>query len=133
MDMTHLKPFLDAMHRGNADGLSEHMRDDIKLLSPIFAEPFVTKAKVLGVLSLLVKIADHFEVTDMLIGEKNAAVFITIRSGEDEVRGVDDVHVDEEGLICSMTIQWRPLEAIVAMQRRLAPLIGVPALELVER
>lgn len=129
----HLQPFMDAMHRRDEAGLAEHVRGDIVLNSPIFAEPFEGKEKVLAVLSLIVGLADDFEVTDMLTGETNAAMFITIRASEDEVQGVDNVHVDDDGLIKSMTIQWRPLAAIVAMQQRLAPKIGVPALGLVER
>jgi hypothetical protein len=133
MDMTHLKPFLDAMHDGNGDGLAKHMTDDVTLRSPIIAEPFEGKKKVLAVLSLLLDAADSFEVTGMLEGDRNTAVFVTIRAGDTVVQGVDDMHVDEHGLVSSMTIQWRPLASIVAMQQLLAPKIGVPVLELVER
>jgi hypothetical protein len=48
------------------------------------------------------------------------------------VTGVDDMTVDDDGLITSMSVQWSPLEQIVAIQQKLAPLIGVPALKLVE-
>ena len=133
MDMTHLKPFLQAMHDGNSDGLGKHMTDDVTLRSPIIAEPFAGKERVLAVLSLLRDTADSFEVTDMIQGDRNTAVFVTIRAGDTVVQGVDDTHVDEHGLISSMTIQWRPLASVVSMQQLLAPKIGVPVLELVER
>jgi hypothetical protein len=32
-----------------------------------------------------------------------------------------------------LSVQWRPLEAVVAIQQRLAPQIGASALELVEK
>lgn len=133
MNMTHLQPFLDAMHGRDKTGLAEHMTDDVTLRSPIIVEPFEGKDKVLGVLSLLLDIADSFQVTNMVSGDRNAAVFVTIRAGDAEVEGVDDMHVDATGLVSGMTIQWRPLAAVVAMQQLMAPKIGIPALQLVAR
>ena len=132
MNMTHLTPFLDAMHRGTPNALAQHMSDDVVLRSPILEQPFRGKERVLGVLCVLLQAADSFEVTDIVTAQHNAAVFVTMRAGEVQVDGVDDMHVDDAGLITTMTILWRPLPAIVAMQQKLAPLIGVAPLRLVE-
>lgn len=131
MDMVHLQPFLDAMHRGDKDGLAEHMTEGVTLRSPIVEQPFEGTQQVLGVLSMLLSVADGFEVTNMIAGERNAAVFVTIRAGDVTVEGVDDMHIDAEGKVSGMTIQWRPLSAIVAMQQLMAPLIGISAMKLV--
>lgn len=131
MDMTHLKPFLDGMHAGRADRLADHMSEDVVLNSPILADPVRGKAAVAGVLAALLQVADSFEVTSIVAAERNAAVFVTIPAGDVTVEGVDDMHVDREGLVSSMTIQWRPLPAIVAMQQLIAPVIGAPAMRLV--
>ena len=131
MDMTHLEPFLDAMHRGDVAGLSAHMSQDVVLRSPILAEPIYGKAAINQLLNLLLQVVDTFEVTDLVAAETHAAVFVTVTGGDVTVEGVDDMHVNSDGLVSSMTIQWRPLPAIVAMQQRLAPLLGVPALTLV--
>ncbi len=131
MDMTHLKPFLDAMHRGDVAGLSVHMSQDVVLRSPILADPVHGKAAVNQLLSVLLRVVDKFEVTDLVTAETNAAVFVTITAGDVTVEGVDDMHVDPDGLVSGMTIHWRPLPMIVAMQQRLAQVLGVPALRLV--
>ncbi|RTE88362.1 hypothetical protein D6B98_36105 [Bradyrhizobium sp. LVM 105] len=57
---------------------------------------------------------------------------LRIRAGDAEVTGVDDLSVDTDGRIARMSIQWRPLEKFVAIQQRLAPLIGAPKLRLVQ-
>ena len=56
-----------------------------------------------------------------------------IGAGDVEVTGVDDMEVDEDGRISGMSVQWRPLANVVAIQQRLAPLLSVPAFELVEK
>ena len=131
MDMTHLKPFLDDMHDGNADALVDHMSKDVILNSPILAEPVRGKAAVAGVLAALLQVADNFEVRSIVAAEGRAAVFVAIRAGDVVVEGVDDMHVDRDGLVSSMTIQWRPLPAVVAMQQLIAPVIGSPIMRLV--
>ena len=131
MDMTHLQPFLDAMHRNESEALSVHMSEDVVLRSPILPDPVQGKDAVGRLLAVLLRAAESFVVTDLIAAETHAAVFVTIRSGAVVVEGVDDMHVDAAGLVSSMTIQWRPLPALVAMQQRLAPLIGAPALTLV--
>ena len=131
MNMNHLQPFLDAMHRGDSAALSAHMSEDVVLRSPILADPIEGKVAVSRLLAVLLQVADSFTVTDLVPADTHAAVFVRIHSGEIMIEGVDDMHVDSAGLVTSMTIQWRPLPALVEMQQRLAPLIGAPALRLV--
>lgn len=76
---------------------------------------------------------DELETAAIIAGENRAAIMLRIRAGEAEVTGVDDMIVGADGRIISMTVQWRPLAGIVAIQQKLAPLVGVPALELVEK
>ena len=133
MNMTHLQPFLDAMDSKHTEALGEHLSDDVSLKSPFVTEAFVGREAVVNVLKTLLSAVDRFETMAVMVGDARAAVALRIRSGDTEVTGVDDMTIDAEGLIDSMSVQWRPLTAIVAMQQKLAPLIGIPALELVER
>ena len=133
MNMTHLQPFLDAMHAGDFEAAADHMSDGVLLRSPILVEPFVGRDAVRRLLAVLLQAADSFEVTDMVTADTRALVFVTIRSGDVVVDGIDDMRVNADGLVSSMTVQWRPLPAIVAMQRRIAPFAGLPLLELVQR
>ena len=133
MNMVHVQPFLDAMHAKSVDKLAEHLSVDVAIYSPFVTQPFTGKDTVVGVLRALLSGVDEFEATGIIADEQRAAVLLRIRAGSTEATGVDVVTVDADGLINSMSIQWRPLEALVAIQQRLAPLIGVPVLELVQR
>ena len=132
MNTEHLLPFLDAMHTGDKDGLKDHLAEDVILRSPIVVEPFEGRDIVLAVLGALLSVITKFEVTDTIIGDTHAAIILAIMAGDVEAQGVDYVHVNDEGLIDSMIIQWRPLPAIVAIQQKLAPVIGIPPLQLVQ-
>ena len=131
MDKIHLQPFLDAMHAKNPAALAAHMSDDVTLRSPILPDPVAGKKPVGDLLTALLSVVDEFTVTDMIEAGTRAAVFVTIRAGEAQVTGVDDMHVDHDGLVSAMTIQWRPLGQIVAMQQLLAPVIGAPVMKLI--
>jgi hypothetical protein len=37
---------------------------------------------------------------------------------------MDHMHLNDAGLVDSMTVAWRPLPAVVAVQQRLAPKLG---------
>ena len=132
MMMEHVSPFLDGMRTRNPDALSEHLAEHVVLESPIFTEPFIGKEAALGVLKVLLSAIDEFEAMDIIAGENRAAIMLRIRAGGVEVTGADDLTIDRDGRIAKMSIQWRPLEKIVAIQQRLAPLIGAPKLGLVE-
>jgi hypothetical protein len=133
MDMTHVQPFLDGMDAGRVDRLGDHLSDDVVLFSPMVSEPFVGREAVVNVLGVLHAAVDEFMTTAVIAGDTRAAVMLRIRAGDTEVTGVDDMSVGPDGRITSMSVQWRPLANIVAIQQRLAPLIGIPALELVEK
>ena len=132
MSLEHLKPFLEAMGQGDTDSLAAHLAEDVFLRSPIVVKQFEGKGQVLEVLKALLSIIDRFEVTDTLIGDTHVAAVLKIKVGDIEVEGVDYIAIDKDGLIKSMVIQWRPLPLVVAIQQKLAPVIGIPALKLVE-
>jgi hypothetical protein len=132
MMMNHVSPFLEGMRARNPDGLAEHLAEDVVLESPVFTTPFIGKEAAMGVLKILLAGIDEFEATEVIAGETRAAIMLRIRAGDAEVTGVDDLTVDADGRIARMSIQWRPLEKIVAIQQRLAPLAGVPKLGLVQ-
>lgn len=132
MEMKHVTPFLDGMHARVPDDLGRHLGDDVVLNSPFVSAPFVGRDAVMKVLRVLLSAVDEFETTAVIAGDNRAAVMLRIRAGEAEVTGVDDMVVGTDGRITSMTIQWRPLHQVVQIQQKLAPLIGVAALRLVE-
>ena len=133
MDMRHVHPFLEAMDNKRSDVLTKHLSTDVVLYSPFVVEPFVGREAVHALLAVLLSAVDEFTTTAIIADENRAAIILRIRVGDVQVTGVDDMSIDGDGLICRMSVQWRPLANIVAIQQKLAPLIGVPSLILVEK
>ncbi len=126
-----LTRFLDAMHSKDLDQLKADLAEDATLRSPIVPEPFVGKDKCFAVLGYLLRVVDEFNVREILPGNKLFAVFLEIRVDDIHIEGVDMMGLNEKELVDEMTIMWRPLPAVVAVQNRIAPLLGIPALSLV--
>lgn len=125
-----LKAFLEAMQARDAEGAARHLAENVTLKSPIVVEPFVGRDQAAGILTHLLGIIDKFTMVDLLADSTHFAAVFTIKAGLTSVEGMDYIHTDDEGKVDAMTISWRPLPAVVAVQNRLAPALGVPTLTL---
>ena len=125
-----LAALLDGMHARDAQKVAENVSEDIVLNSPIFADPFVGRERAVGVITHLLSVVDQFEPGEVLWGHDKFAAILKLRVGTTEVEGVDVMTLNEQGKVNSMTIQWRPLPAVVDVRNRLAPAVGVPVLKL---
>ena len=127
----HLNAYLEAMGRRDVEGTKAHMADDVVIHSPIVPAPFHGKEKVAGVLDALLSTVDSFEPKLLLRDGADFVAVFTIRLGDHVIDGMDHMHLNDEGLVDSMTVAWRPLPAIVAVQQKLAPKLGGAAMKLV--
>jgi hypothetical protein len=120
MDLTHIHAFTAAMRRKDLDTMLTHMADDIILKTPLVAEPFKGKAAIRPVVEALLRVVDKFDFREIMQGPGHVSAFFGITVGSNELDGVDFWRIDEAGLIQEMTVLWRPLPAIVAVQNKLA-------------
>jgi hypothetical protein len=120
MDLTHIHAFTAAMQRKDLDTMLTHMADDIILKTPLVAEPFKGKAAIRPVVEALLRVVEKFDFREIMQGPGHVSAFFGITVGPNELDGVDFWRVDEAGLIQEMTVLWRPLPAIVAVQNKLA-------------
>lgn len=127
----HLTPFLEAMHEGDLARASEHLSETIELNSPILPAPFKGRESVIAVLGALLSTIDAFEPKKMMRDGADVIATLTIRFEEHVIDAFDHVHLDADGRIETMTIAWRPLPAIVAIQQSLVPKLGGKAMRLV--
>lgn len=127
----HLDAFLDAMHRRDASGTEAHMADDVVIYSPLSPEPFKGKQQVQGILNQLLLTVDEFTPKLVLRDGADFAAIFTIELGPNKLDGMDHMHINEAGFIDSMTVTWRPLSAVVEVQKLLAPKFGMKPLTLV--
>ncbi len=108
------------MQRKDVDTMLTHMADDIILKTPLAAEPFHGKAAIRPVVEALLAVVDRFEFREILQGPRHVSAFFGITIGSIALDGVDYWRLTEAGLIEEMTVLWRPLPAVAAVQEKLA-------------
>jgi limonene-1,2-epoxide hydrolase len=127
----HLDAYLEAMGRRDVKGTKAHMADDVVIHSPIVPAPFQGKEQVVKVLDALLSTVDAFEPKLLLRDGANFVAVFTIRFCDHVIDGMDHMHLNDSGFLDSMTVAWRPLPAVVAVQRKLAPKLGGKAMMLI--
>jgi limonene-1,2-epoxide hydrolase len=127
----HLGAYLEAMGRRDVEGTKAHMADDVVIRSPIVPTPFQGREQVTRVLDALLSTVDAFEPKLLLRAGADFVAVFTIRFGDHVIDGMDHMHLNDAGLVDSMTVAWRPLPAVVAVQQKLAPKLGGKAMMLV--
>tara|TARA_R110001599_G_scaffold336910_1_gene554960 strand:+ start:204 stop:584 length:381 start_codon:yes stop_codon:yes gene_type:complete len=119
------------MGERDVTGAIAHLSDGIIIRSPIFSTPFEGKADATKVLTHLLQTLDSFEPKLLLRDGADVVAIFTAKCGEHVIDGMDHLHLGPTGLIDSMTVAWRPLTAVVAVQQLLAPKLGEKAMQLV--
>ncbi len=127
----HLDAYLEAMGMRDVEATKAHMADNIVLRSPIAPAAFSGKERVAEVLTQLLDTVDAFEPKRLLRDGADFVAVFTIRFGDNVIDGMDHMHLNDAGLVDSMTVAWRPLAAVVAVQQKLAPKLGGKAMMLV--
>ncbi|OBI73195.1 hypothetical protein A5664_30320 [Mycolicibacterium fortuitum] len=124
--MSHdaLQPYLDAIGSGDAARLSAVFADDVQLKSPLFAAPVAGKQAATKVLGVLFGAADSVALGDVFVGADGYAIALSITVGDISLEGLEYVQLDADGLVQVLMVSLRPLDGLVALQNRLAPLIG---------
>ena len=128
---THLQAFLNGLIQRDAASLTEHIADNVKIKSPIVEAAFDGKTRAAAVFSVILSVVDRVELVELITNTPRAVAFLSLEVSAAQLDGVLDIHLDESGLIERLTIFWRPLPAMVLAQQKIAPLIGMPAMQLV--
>lgn len=84
-----------------------------------------------AVLDALLSTIDAFEPKMMMREGADVIALLTIRFKNHVIDAFDHVRLGEDGRIETMTIAWRPLSAVVAVQQSLVPKLGGQAMKLV--
>ena len=127
MNLNHIHAFTAAMQHKDLDAMLAHMSDDVTLRTPLIAEPFEGKAALRPVVEALLAVVDEFEFLELMTGPQHVAEFFRVTVGSNVLDGLDYWRLDDAGLIKEMTVLWRPLPAIVAVQDKLNTAARQPA------
>jgi limonene-1,2-epoxide hydrolase len=127
----HIDAYLKAMGERDVASAKIHMADDVIIYSPLVPAPFKGKNSVADVLTALLGTVDAFEPKMLLRENADFVAVFTIKLGDHTIDGMDHMHINEAGFVDSMTVAWRPLPSVVAVQQKLAPKLGGKAMKLV--
>lgn len=127
----HIDAYLKAMGERDVASAKIHMADDVIIYGPLVPAPFKGKKSVADVLTALLGTVDAFEPKMLLRENADFVAVFTIKLGDHMIDGMDHMHINEAGFVDSMTVAWRPLPSVVAVQQKLAPKLGGKAMKLV--
>ena len=120
MELNHIHAFTDAMQRKDLEAMLTHVTDDVVLKTPLVAEPFRGKAALRPVVEALLAVVDAFAFHEVMQGPQHVSSFFRVTVGSVELDGMDYWRLNDAGLIQEMTVLWRPLPAVAAVQDKLA-------------
>lgn len=126
----HIDAYRRALGRDDVPAIRAHLAPDIVLAGPLGPRPFRGREQVVQVLGALMVTIDAFEPGLLLREGADFVSLCAIRFREHVIDGVDHLHVNTAGLVDRMTVAWRPLPAMVAIQQDLAPRLGGRAMAL---
>jgi hypothetical protein len=120
-------PFRLAAEAKDLDLLTEALREDVILHSPILFRGFEGREMVAGVLTHVAATLEELEYTDELAGERTVALRFKAKVGDRELEGIDFLELDEEGRVAELTVFMRPMSALTAFNEQMAARLGVEA------
>lgn len=131
MSTDHVDDYFTALADRDSLRIVPHLAENVVLLGPIFPEPTLGKEAVVEVLSGFLETIDSLKANLRFAMDRDVAVFFSFTCGGVTVKGNEHLHLNEEGLIDSIEVAWRPLPAAVQVQEVFASKLGFPAMRLV--
>ena len=120
-------PFRIAAENKDLEAMTEVLREDVVLHSPILFRGFEGREIVLGVLTHVVATLEDFRYTDELAEGDTVALRFKARVGDRELEGIDFLELDADGKVAELTVFMRPMSALKAFNEQMAARLGVEA------
>lgn len=123
--MPESHPFRTAAEAKDLDLLTETLREDVVLHSPVLFRGFEGREVVTQVLAHVAATLEDFRYVDELAGEGTVTLRFKARVEDRELEGIDFLELDEEGRVRELTVFVRPLSALTRFNERMAERLGV--------
>ena len=117
--MTEPHPFRRAAEAKDLELLTEALREDVVLHSPVLFRGFEGRDVVIAVLGQVIEVLEDFRYTDELAGAGTVCLRFKARVGERELEGIDFLELDNQGRVAELTVFMRPLSALTAFNERM--------------
>ena len=118
-------PFRRAAEAKDVELLSETLREDVILHSPILFRGFEGREAVIQVLTHVAETLEDLTYVDELAGERSVALRFKARVGDRELEGIDFLELDEEGRVAELTVFMRPMSALTRFNEQMVERLGV--------
>ena len=123
--MAEPHPFRRAAEAKDLDLLTETLREDVELHSPILFRGFEGREMVTQVLTHVAATLEDLTYVDELSEGDSVALRFKARVGDRELEGIDFLELDEEGRVAVLTVFMRPMSALTAFNEQMKQRLGV--------
>jgi hypothetical protein len=118
-------PFRTAAENKDVELMTETLREDVVLHSPVLFRGFEGREAVGMILGHVAEVLEDLAYTDEGVGDGTVVLRFEARVGDLELEGVDYLQVDEDGRVVDLTVFMRPMSALTAFNERMAERLGV--------
>jgi hypothetical protein len=123
--MAELHPFRVAAEAKDVQLMTEVLRKDVVLHSPVLFRGFEGRDAVGMVLTHVAGVLEGLEYVDEALGDGTVVLRFKAMVGDRELEGIDYLTLDEDGRIADLTVFMRPMSALTAFNERMAERLGV--------
>jgi hypothetical protein len=118
-------PFRRAAEAKDVELMTETLREDVELHSPILFRGFEGREAVGHILTHVAATLDDLTYVDELHEGDTVALRFKARVGDRELEGIDFLDLDEEGRVAVLTVFMRPMSALTAFNEQMMQRLGV--------
>ncbi len=112
-------PFRVAAEAKDVELMTETLREDVVLHSPILFRGFEGRDMVGQVLTHVAATLEDLTYVDELATGDSVCLRFTAKVGDRELEGIDFLDLDDEGRVRELTVFMRPLSAITAFNEQM--------------
>jgi hypothetical protein len=123
--MADSHPFRRAAEAKDLELLTETLREDVELHSPVLFRGFEGREIVIQVLAHVAATIEDLTYVDELHEGNTVALRFKARVGDRELEGIDFLELDDECRVAVLTVFMRPLSALTAFNEQMAERLGV--------
>jgi len=112
-------PFRSAAEAKDVELMTETLREDVVLHSPILFRGFEGRDAVKHVLTAVAATLEDLTYTDELAEGNTVALRFQANVGDRQLEGIDFLELDEDGRVAELTVFMRPMSALTRFNERM--------------
>ena len=117
--------FRAAVEARDIEAALELLADDVVFRSPAVFKPYEGKETVATILRTVFGVFEELRYTDELAGDGVLALVFRAKVGGRDVKGIDILRFDADGLIDAFPVMVRPLSATLALRDAMGRQLGI--------